>query len=71
VKDEERAVIDSLEADYGRFMTPGEVARSLRVGPKTVARWAQEGRLSAIRTPGGHRRYHEAEILGLVNGPAS
>jgi len=39
-----------------------------RVDPKTVTRWAKAGKLSAIRTLGGHRRYSEAEVLSLLNG---
>jgi predicted site-specific integrase-resolvase len=39
-----------------------------RVDPKTVARWAGAGRLTPIRTPGGHRRYREAEVLSLRVG---
>ena len=33
-----------------------------RVNPKTVTRWARDGKLTSIRTLGGHRRYREAEI---------
>jgi hypothetical protein len=38
-----------------------EVAALLHVSPKTVARWAKEGKLplSLMRTLGGHRRYPE------------
>jgi len=35
----------------------------LRVDPKTVTRWARAGKLSSVRTPGGHRRYDEREVL--------
>lgn len=38
-------------------LSPGEVAALFGVNPKTVIRWAQEGKLTAIRTPGGHRRF--------------
>ena len=34
--------------------------------PKTVSRWAQEGRLPFFRTLGGHRRYPDAEIRALL-----
>jgi excisionase family DNA binding protein len=44
------------------LLTPGEVAAMFRVDPKTVTRWAREGKLTSIRTLGGHRRYREAEI---------
>ncbi len=40
----------------GGLLTTGEVARLFRVDPKTVCRWADQGRLPAIRTPGGQRR---------------
>jgi len=39
-----------------------------RVDPKTVTRWAKAGKLSAIRTLGGHRRYSEAEVRSLLTG---
>jgi len=49
-----------------RLLTPGEVARLFRVDPKTVNRWANAGRIGSLRTPGGHRRYREAEVLALL-----
>jgi excisionase family DNA binding protein len=48
------------------LLTPREVADIFRVDPKTVTRWAKAGRLSFIRTPGGHRRYHESEARRLL-----
>ncbi len=39
-----------------------------RVDPKTVTRWAKAGKLSAIRTLGGHRRYRESEVNELLGG---
>jgi excisionase family DNA binding protein len=50
------------------LLTPAEVAALLRVDPKTVTRWARGGKLSSIRTPGGHRRYSENEVRGFLNG---
>ena len=52
----------------GALLTPAEVASMFRVDPKTVTRWAKAGKLSAIRTLGGHRRYSEAEVRGLLHG---
>ena len=49
-----------------RLLTPAEVAALFRVDPKTVTRWAQQGKLNSIRTLGGHRRYPEAEILAFL-----
>jgi excisionase family DNA binding protein len=62
-----------MDGHSDRLLTPGEVAALFRVDPKTVTRWAASGRISSIRTPGGHRRYKEAEIralLGLDSGYA-
>lgn len=50
------------------LLTPSEVAAMFRVDPKTVTRWAKAGKLSAIRTLGGHRRYDEREVRGLLVG---
>ncbi len=52
--------------DADRLLTPAEVAALFRVDPKTVTRWAAAGRLSSIRTPGGHRRFRESEIRALL-----
>jgi len=51
-----------------RLLTPAEVAALLLVDPRTVTRWANKGRISSIRTPGGHRRFREAEIRALLRG---
>lgn len=58
---------DVLNGD--RLMTPHEVARILRVDPKTVGRWANAGRIRASRTPGGHRRYRASDIRALLEAP--
>ena len=50
-----------------RYLHPAEVADILHVSPKTVSRWAKEGRLPFLKTLGGHRRYPEAEIRQLAN----
>lgn len=50
------------------LLTPSEVAKLFRVDPKTVTRWAKAGKLSSIRTLGGHRRYRAAEVHRLLEG---
>jgi excisionase family DNA binding protein len=50
------------------LLTPAEVATMFRVDPKTVTRWAKAGKLTSIRTLGGHRRYKESEVRGLLEG---
>ncbi|MHB1786528.1 MAG: BldC family transcriptional regulator [Acidimicrobiales bacterium] len=44
------------------LLTPAEVAALFRVNPKTVTRWARSGKLTAVRTLGGHRRFRASEI---------
>jgi excisionase family DNA binding protein len=51
-----------------QLLTPSEVATLFRVDPKTVTRWAKAGKLTSIRTLGGHRRYREAEVRSLLDG---
>ena len=49
-----------------KLLTPSEVAAIFRVDPKTVTRWAKVGKLSSIRTLGGHRRFRELEVRTLL-----
>jgi excisionase family DNA binding protein len=50
------------------YLRAAEVADILHVSPKTVSRWAKEGKLPFLKTLGGHRRYPEAEIRELAEG---
>jgi excisionase family DNA binding protein len=50
------------------YLRAAEAADILHVSPKTVSRWATEGRLPFLKTLGGHRRYPEAEIRALADG---
>ncbi len=54
--------------DHDRLLTPAEVAAMFRVDPKTVTRWAKAGKLTSIRTLGGHRRYRATEVEALLAG---
>ena len=53
-----------------KLLTPAEVASLFRVDPKTVTRWAKAGKLTSIRTLGGHRRYKESEVRALLKSIA-
>ena len=55
-----------IETD--ELLKPAEAAAILFVDPKTVTRWAIAGKVTSIRTPGGHRRFLKSEILELVRG---
>src|ERR1700679_1888924 len=58
----------NVDGNNERLLTPGEVAALFRVDPKTVTRWAASGRITSIRTPGGHRRFRESEVRALLRG---
>jgi excisionase family DNA binding protein len=49
------------------YLRTAEVADILHVSPKTVSRWAKEGKLPFLKTLGGHRRYPEAKIRELAD----
>ena len=53
--------------DLPPYLHTAEVADILHVSPKTVARWAKEGKLPFLKTLGGHRRYPAAEIRQLAD----
>src|SRR5215217_4467031 len=54
------------QASKSPYLLPSEVAEVLQVSPKTVTRWAKEGKLASRRTLGGHRRYARADIESLA-----
>ena len=56
------------ELEFDSLLTPSEVAGMFAVDPKTVTRWAKAGKLTSIRTLGGHRRYRETEVRALLAG---
>ena len=56
-----------LPTEQELLLTPAEVASLFRVDPKTVTRWAKAGKLTSIRTLGGHRRYKDSEVKALLN----
>jgi excisionase family DNA binding protein len=49
------------------FLRTSEVANLLHVSPKTVSRWAKEGRLPYLATLGGHRRFPALEIERITD----
>lgn len=58
----------SVDRTGDKVLTPTEVARLFRVDPKTVTRWATDGKLAGFRTPGGHRRFWQSDVQNLLNG---
>lgn len=61
---------DGTAGEATELLTPGDVARLFGVDPKTVSRWSDSGKLDAMRTLGGHRRYRADEVRALLEDAA-
>jgi excisionase family DNA binding protein len=48
------------------YLRPGEAAKLLHVSPKTIDRWAADGRIPCIVTLGGHRRFRVGDVLAVA-----
>ncbi len=49
------------------WLSLSEAAKHLNVHPATLRRWADEGQLPVMRTPGGHRRFAASDLARLTN----
>lgn len=54
-------------APVPKYLKTAEVAEILHVSPKTVTRWAKDGKLPHSRTLGGHRRFPGDAIKKLAD----
>lgn len=48
------------------WLSLGEASRLLGVHPATLRQWADQGKIPVFRTPGGHRRFAEADVRALL-----
>ena len=48
------------------LLKPAEAARLFGVRPAVLARWSREGRITAVYTPGAHRRYSRSQLTGIA-----
>ncbi len=59
--------VEIASGDEGeRLLTSHEVGELLQVNPSSVNKWVNEGRITAFRTPGGHRRIRMADLLDFL-----
>ncbi|HLJ83891.1 MAG TPA: MerR family transcriptional regulator [Candidatus Eremiobacteraceae bacterium] len=49
------------------WMTSGEVARALNMTRAAIRRWAREGLVDAIKTPGGQYRFRREALARLTD----
>src|SRR5438270_12347716 len=47
------------------WLSLDEAAKRLSVHPATLREWADKGQIRTFRTPGGHRRFSEADVAEL------
>lgn len=57
--------IAATAPEESALVSLGEVAAALGVSPNTLRRWNAQGRISSERTPGGHRRFRQADVAVL------
>lgn len=48
------------------YMTPAEVCALLRISERTLWRYQDDGHITAVRLPSGHRRFRVADVERLV-----
>ena len=47
----------------------GAASRLVGVGPDTLRRWADSGKVQSYHTPGGHRRFLRSSLEAMINAP--
>lgn len=48
------------------WLTPAKAAERYDVHPKSLARWADDGKVEVRKTPGGHRRYSAESLENML-----
>ena len=56
--------------NHRNLLTTGQAAELCSVTPDTVLKWIKKGRLSVLRTAGGHYRIEQRDLERLIDGPA-
>ena len=52
--------------DDSEWLTLGQAARFLGVAQSTIRKWADQARVPAFYTPGGHRRFRRADLEAFL-----
>lgn len=61
----------SRHTQTGPELRLSEAAAYLYVHPDTLRRWADQGKVRCVRTPGGERRFAIADLEAAYAGPAA
>lgn len=62
--------VAAINQDTSRWLTLRQAGALLGVSQATLRGWADRGRIQSFRTPGGHRRFLEADIRALAQARA-
>ncbi len=60
----------ATDHDYGAgddLLGTAESAKLIGVSVRTLYRYEDQGRITSVRTPGGHRRYRRSEVEALLS----
>lgn len=55
----------------GNYLSIGAAADRLHVNRETLRRWDRKGTITSYRTPGGYRRFLEADIDNILKKVAT
>ncbi len=58
-----------MPADRPNLLTTGQAAQLCSVTPDTILKWIKKGRLSGVRTAGGHYRIEHQDLDPLIVSP--
>jgi len=56
-----------MEDSFPEMMTQREVAAAFRVTSRTVWAWVNQGKLRAIRSPGGRSLFYATEVRAMLD----
>lgn len=49
-----------------KLLTSHQAANLVQVDPSSVVKWINDGKLSAFKTPGGHRRIRQRDLVNFL-----
>jgi DNA-binding transcriptional MerR regulator len=58
--------MDDTTPDTRNWVKPAAAAAKFGVSAHAIREWAKAGKVTSIRTLGGHRRYDEAEVAAMA-----
>lgn len=60
---------DDTQRPSDPWLPLGAASRLVGVGPDTLRRWADTGKVHSYQTPGGHRRFLRSSLETMINAP--